>query len=123
MGETFMFGQVEMEEKMMIATVMAMLPLCGQYPSTQLSIPAKTLTMMRVAHLHLHLPSVMVPKTLTQVWQQQISMENAQKHTLGHRQQLLKLRECLPLLWKLTGADMERYAAPNCLDFKEEFIV
>merc|ERR1719315_127283 len=44
--------------------------------------------MMRVAHLHLHLPSVMVPKTLTQVWRQQISMENAQKHTLGHRQQI-----------------------------------
>merc|ERR1719483_2012518 len=43
--------------------------------------------MMKAVPLHLPLPSAMGPKIQTLGWQQQISMENAQKHTQEHLQQ------------------------------------
>ena len=65
---TSMSGHRVMEVKTMIATVMAMQPPCGPFPSTRPSTREKMHTMMKAVHPRLHPHFLMGPKIPTLEW-------------------------------------------------------
>lgn len=97
---TFMCGPPVMVARRMIATVMAMPPLCGLFRSTVLSMTDRMPTMTRAVAPPWPAHSATVPKIQTPVLPQQICTENAQPHIREQAQQLLKRPAYLHWPWK-----------------------